>query len=214
MDKYHKIPNVFLRDHDTPGNPVIYGAYSTPAIGYIAHLDWLWTEKIDGTNIRIQYAKDSGFSVAGRTDNAQIPPRLQAFLSTTFSDRCERISTIFADAQPVTFYGEGFGMNIQAAGPGYGPQPRFALFDIKVGQYFLPPADVSNIAMELNLERATIIGCGPLDHAIQRVKQGFKSSFGDLTAEGIIAIPTVPLYGGSGRVITKIKHRDFANADL
>ena len=45
------------------------------------------------------------------------------------------------------------------------------------------------------------------------VRKGVGSEWGDFPAEGIVARPATELCTrGGGRIITKIKHKDFANA--
>ena len=50
----------------------------------------------------------------------------------------------------------------------------------------------------------------PLSTAIDIVKNGLKSTFGDFEAEGIVARPVVPMFSRNGdRIIVKIKGKDF-----
>ena len=52
-----------------------------------------------------------------------------------------------------------------------------------------------------------------LPEAIEVVKKGYNSAFGEFLAEGLIAEPLVPMFNRKGeRVITKIKTRDFKKA--
>lgn len=42
------------------------------------------------------------------------------------------------------------------------------------------------------------------------VRKGFKSAWGDFTAEGLVGRPLVELKGRDGsRIITKLKYKDF-----
>jgi hypothetical protein len=51
-----------------------------------------------------------------------------------------------------------------------------------------------------------------LHDAVRMASAGFKSTWADFTAEGIVARPAVELQTRSGqRIIAKIKHRDFAH---
>jgi hypothetical protein len=55
------------------------------------------------------------------------------------------------------------------------------------------------------------LGRGTLLEAIERVKEGFPSMIGQAQAEGMVLRPVVELTDRLGhRVITKVKHRDFA----
>ena len=70
MKEYHKIKSLYERDHHT--KKLIEGKYADETIEFLKDNKWEFTEKIDGTNIRILW---DGHKVmfAGRTDNAQIP---------------------------------------------------------------------------------------------------------------------------------------------
>jgi hypothetical protein len=55
-----------------------------------------------------------------------------------------------------------------------------------------------------------MIGTGRLCDAIDMIRNGLKSQFGDFEAEWIVARPTVAMLARSGeRIITKIKGLDF-----
>ena len=77
---YQKIPGPFRRD---PATNKLTDEWSSPDLGLLAGIDWIFTEKIDGTNIRVIW---DGYRVsfAGRSDNAQIPPVLLAWLESRF----------------------------------------------------------------------------------------------------------------------------------
>lgn len=64
--EYTKIPNIFKREMYGK-NKLIEGEYSTPELEYLSDALWEFTEKVDGTNIRIVW---DGYRVsfAGRTD--------------------------------------------------------------------------------------------------------------------------------------------------
>ena len=54
MRKYEKIDTLFARDMEGT-KKLMPGVFRDPTIEYLAHLDWDWTEKVDGTNIRIYW---------------------------------------------------------------------------------------------------------------------------------------------------------------
>ena len=80
--EYVKIPNIYKRE-EYGNNKLIEGEYATPELEYLANIPWVWTEKVDGTNIRVQW---DGHSVTfgGRTDKAQIPAHLVNKLNELF----------------------------------------------------------------------------------------------------------------------------------
>ena len=80
--EYTKIPNIFKRE-EHGNNKLIEGDYSTPELEYLANVPWVWTEKVDGTNIRVVWDGHS-VSFGGRTDKAQIPAHLVNKLNELF----------------------------------------------------------------------------------------------------------------------------------
>ncbi len=81
MKEYPKIQSIYKRDEQT--HLFLEGEWSLPEFAYLSNNEWEWTEKIDGTNIRIIWTPKSdkweeahiawGVSVKGKTDRAQIP---------------------------------------------------------------------------------------------------------------------------------------------
>ena len=53
MKEYHKIHTVFKRDPANKYRTLLMGEYSHPEFAYLRYNDWVFTEKVDGTNIRI-----------------------------------------------------------------------------------------------------------------------------------------------------------------
>ena len=53
MREYHKITTVFDRDPENKFKTLIDGQFSKPEFEYLANNEWDFTEKVDGTNIRI-----------------------------------------------------------------------------------------------------------------------------------------------------------------
>lgn len=210
MSEYVKIQTVFKRDMATKHKTLLEGQYTLPEFEYLAGNEWVFTEKVDGTNIRVTY---DGFSVAfgGRTDDAQIPATLLNRLRERFV--IEKLSEVFPDAVDgqAVLYGEGYGAKIQKGGGNYRADQDFVLFDVRVGDWWLQRADVEDVAGRLALDVVPIIGRGSLRQMIEMTKCRFKSTWGDFEAEGIVARPATELRTRGGqRVITKIKCRDFA----
>lgn len=204
MEEYTKIQSVFKRDEKT--HKFIEGQYSLPEIEYLKNNDWVWTEKIDGTNIRVDWSDALRFG--GRTDNAQMPTFLLSKLQDLFGEF--DFDGQFPDG--VTLYGEGYGAKIQKGGDNYiANGVDFILFDVKIGGWWLKREDVEGIAQSLGIKVVPIIGIGSIDDAIWMMKSdGIKSTFGDFLAEGLVLKPQVELKSRNGhRIITKMKHKDF-----
>jgi hypothetical protein len=209
MKPYHKIQTVLKRD--PPGGPVT-DEYARPEFEYLANLPWIWTEKIDGTNIRVMWLEKEEHTLeitfGGRTDNANMQPNLFERLTEMFTKRYDLFPTMFKE--PVCLYGEGFGAGTYKGGGRYSATPNFALFDVKIGDWWLERANVADIAQKLDLVVAPFLGAGTLPQMIDYVRGGFNSVWGDFPAEGIVAQPAVPLVNRHGkRIITKLKCKDF-----
>jgi ATP-dependent RNA circularization protein (DNA/RNA ligase family) len=210
MKEYHKIDTIFKRDEKGKIQP---GVFSTPEFEYLRYNKWVFTEKVDGTNVRVMFG--SSLKFGGKTDNAQMPMYLLEKLQTILT--YEKMNALFpitdgqTEPRSVCLYGEGYGAKIQKGGGNYNPSGvDFVLFDVRIGNWWLKREDVEEIATKLGIQVVPIIGEGSLEDAVQMTAKGFNSLWGDFLAEGIVLRPATELYGRNGRrVITKIKHRDF-----
>ncbi len=214
--EYHKIQTVFKR---TERGIIIPDEYTTDEIAYLAPLKWRWTEKIDGTNIRLHYDGTS-VTVGGRTDNAQIPGSLVFALAKWNRPEmwhevfCADINGVGCEGpQDVTVYGEGYGAGIQKGGGLYRPDKGFIVFDVRVGSFWLKPAAVADIATKLGFDTVPFIGEFTLPEAIATVRNrvsGVRSAFPGVAIEGIVGTPLARLYDAKGeRMIVKLKVADF-----
>jgi hypothetical protein len=209
VSEYHKIQTLFKRDMTSKHKTLLEGQWTLPEFEYLAGNVWTFTEKVDGTNIRVIF-KDGGITFGGRTEDAQIPAQLVGRLNERFLPLAAKLGEVFADGQAV-LYGEGYGAKIQKGGGNYRPDQGFALFDVRVGQWWLQRDDVHDVAQKLGLDVAPVIGAGTLHDAVAWAKRGIQSTWGDFQAEGIVARPQIELNTRSGhRLIAKIKCRDFA----
>jgi len=212
-NKYHKILSLFKRNM-AGDKKFIIGDWSTPELKYLKDNQWVFTEKIDGTNIRIMWdGKEVVFG--GRSDNAQLPVPLTMKLDELFKrmEPRQKFAEIFP-LEPeldVIFYGEGYGAKIQKGGGNYIPDGvDFVLFDVAINGLYLERHNVEDIANKFGIKIVPIIGHGTLEEAIEMTKKGFKSQWGDFTAEGIVARPKTEMRTRRGdRIITKVKYRDF-----
>ena len=209
MKEYHKIQTVFLRDPKTNYKTLLQGQYALPEFEYLSKNSWLFTEKVDGTNIRISQS-EGRLIVSGRTDNSSIP----VFLLETIQARFQSsLLTQVFDTEDFCLYGEGYGVKIQKGGGNYKLDgTNFVLFDVRVGDWWLQRKDVVDVAFKLGIDVIPIIGEGSLEWMVKSVQIGIISRWGDFPAEGIVARPKTELYTRSGhRIITKIKAKDFQN---
>lgn len=206
MKEYHKIQTVFLRDLTTKFKTLLEGEFTLPEFRYLANNEWVFTEKVDGTNIRIMFDGQK-ISFGGKTDNANLPSPLVDKLQAMFLPQLQTFYEKFKDG--VCLYGEGYGEKIQNGG-NYRKDQSFVLFDVKIGDWWLERSSVQEIASTLNIDIVPIIGTGTLFDLVEKVKSGFNSTWGNFKAEGIVARPACELKSRNGdRIITKLKYRDF-----
>jgi len=191
---------------------LIEGAFRNPLVEYIKDCEWIFTEKIDGTNIRIMW---DGHKVTfnGRTDNAQLHGHLVERLNELFINNAveELFEQKFGESE-VMFIGEGYGAGIQKGGGDYLETKDFILFDIMVGNVFLERENIEEIAKAFNLQVVPIIPVRTINEAVQYVKTKPLSAVGKgiREIEGVIGVPRIRMTDFRGnRVIVKIKVEDF-----
>lgn len=208
MSEYHKIQSMFLRDPATKYRTFLAGQWAMPEFAYLADNQWIFEEKVDGTNIRIEL-KNGVVTYGGRTDNAQTPTFLLAKLQELFP--AEKMIGAFPDCAEVVLYGEGYGAKIQKGGGDYIPDDcSFILFDVRVGQWWLSRESVTEIAEKLGVARVPTIGQGTLYEAVEMCEAGFSSLMRNTPPEGLVIRPCVDLFARNGsRIITKLKLKDF-----
>jgi hypothetical protein len=210
MKEYQKIETIYERSMD--GNKkLIEGQWRNPIVAYLKNMPWVWVEKIDGTNIRVQWDGHT-FNFAGRTDKAEIPKLLLARLQEIFlNDKMEQMfEQLFGETEVIVF-GEGYGVKIQKCGGDY-LQDRndFRVFDIMVNDTYLDLSDVVDICNKLGLHMVHMISTGTLLEAVEFIKQKPISTHGKCIMEGLVCRPWVRIYDHQGkRIIVKIKVKDF-----
>jgi len=208
MSEYHKIQTVYKRDPATKHKTLLEGEFSLPEFEYLKNNAWAFTEKVDGTNIRLMSSPD-GVRIGGRTDNAQIPAFLLDALGPIVARVAARHAVLFGDAD-VILYGEGYGAKIQKAGGNYRDDQSFVLFDVKVGNWWLQRDDVADVGTKVGVDVVPLIGIGTLHNMVETARRGFQSTWGDFQAEGIVARPLTELHSRNGhRIIAKVKCKDF-----
>ncbi len=211
--EYPKITTLFERDPEQNFKRVIEGKYAKPEFEYLKNADWEFTEKVDGTNIRV-ILKPDDVEFRGKTDNAQIPPFLLDRLAVVFTSFPARYAVVFPNTPEVILCGEGYGAKIQKGGGNYIPDGvDFILFDVYIGGYWLEPDNVRDVGIQVGVKRVPVLGVGPITNLIEWPKYGFKSRITanlDTDAEGIVARPRVQLFNRQGeRIIWKLKCKDF-----
>ena len=209
MNQYDKIQTVFKRDMTNNGKTLLLDQFSLPEFEFLQANQWVFTEKVDGTNIRIMIY-NGRVSFGGKTDNAQIPAPLVARLREVFDPQTEKLAEMFPAGG--CLYGEGYGPKIQKGGGNYGKIQDFVLFDVKVAEWWLERDNIEDVADNLGLRVVPIIGEGTIADMVEITRKGLFSEWGNFAAEGIVARPKVELRTrNNSRIITKLKTRDFQN---
>ena len=210
MYKYHKIETLFNRDDKFKVTDEI----RLPEFKNIKN--WLITEKIDGTNIRVIFTPDDKLLFRGRTDNASIPTFLLEELQNMFT--VEKIKSILDNPieQGLCLYGEGYGAKIQKGGGNYNKGNSFRLFDIWIDGCWLEWDSVEEIAEKLEISTVPSLGRCSMQTAIIMVKEKRYSSVAqeegltNCEAEGIVAraYPTM-LFRRGTPIKWKLKIKDY-----
>lgn len=210
---YPKIDGLFLRD---PINKkIVPNAFRSQEVKYLENNDWIWTEKIDGTNIRVIW---DGYTVsfAGRTNRAQIPSNLLEYLEKTFGgQKNEQLFEQKFGNTPVILFGEGYGPGIQKGG-NYRDDVSFILFDVFIdGVVWLQRESIEDIASYFSIEVVPIVKIDSVGWAIDFVKTHPYSIVADKNGkkcfmEGLVGVPAImPLTRIGKRIMVKVKWDDL-----
>ena len=210
MREYHKIETVFNRSTDGDKR-LIWGDYRNETVEYLANNIWQFTEKIDGTNIRIHW-DGHNVEVGGRTDRAQIPKHLMDYLSATFlTPEVEEMFEQTYGEKDVILFGEGYGAKIQNGGD-YRSDVSFILFDVLIGDNWQSRELVETTAKMFGIDVVPIVLEGTIGDGIDYVMQHNNSTIGNAVMEGVVGRPKVEMKDRLGnRIIVKIKWKDFKN---
>ena len=198
----------------------IIGDYAEPEFGNIKK--WRVDEKIDGTNVRIVFSRaqsggqtlfdgwSTGVTYLGRTENAQMPTHLLAYLQSTLTKEC--IGKAFPEATDVILFGEGYGPKIQAGGGNYRSDAGFILFDVFVGGWWLKWEDVTEIAHKLGIPHSPHLGIMTEEEIVEFVKSKplSRCSVIPQMMEGVIArADPLVLFRNGKPVKWKLKCKEF-----
>ncbi len=210
MREYHKIETVFNRSTDGDKR-LIWGDYRNETVEYLADNIWQFTEKIDGTNIRIHW-DGHNVEIGGRTDRAQIPKHLMDYLSATFlTPEVEELFEQTYGEKDVMLFGEGYGAKIQNGGD-YRSDVSFILFDVLIGDNWQSREWVEATAKMFGIDIVPIVLEGTIGDGIDYVMQHNNSTIGSAVMEGVVGRPKVEMKDRRGnRIIVKIKWKDFKN---
>lgn len=210
MKFYHKIETLFERAMDG-SKKLIPWKWNNPAVAFLADCDWVWTEKVDGTNICIHW---DGHQITfwGRKEGSSIPSHLLNYLTRTFlTDETEQLFEQKFGEKEVHLYGEGYGPKIQKCGHLYRDDVGFILFDVQVDGWWLRRDAVFDVATAFGIDAVPVVGIGSLGDAIDFIRENPNSVLSDkVKMEGLVCRPVEELFDRAGnRLVVKIKYRDF-----
>jgi len=220
MIEYQKIETLYDRGADFSVDTT---KLRLPEFGNVKN--WHITEKIDGTNIRVEILPDGSIHFGGRTENAQIHATLLDYLLATFTtDKAWSAFDIGDKEKPfagATLYGEGYGPKVQSGGK-YRKDMAFILFDVLVAdRWWLSPGNVEDVAHKFAINAVPSLGDISI---LPATEQDLRDILGDggnslrayidsnnrVEAEGIVARAAPMLYLRDGRrCMWKLKFSDF-----
>lgn len=208
--EYHKIETLFERSPET--KKLDKTKWRNPTVKMLRNCEWVFTEKIDGTNIRVWW---DGHEVCfgGRTDKANIPKHLGEKLTELFGGETEEqmFEQLFG-SKNVVLYGEGYGPKIQSGGI-YRDDVSFVLFDVNVDGTWLKREAVKEIADAFGIDVVPVVLVGTLADGwdyVQNTEFSTLAKKPSAPMEGVVGRPVEDVFDRHGnRVIVKIKRRDM-----
>lgn len=208
MIEYNKIETLYKRDMEGT-KKLLDGEFRNPAVEFLKDNVWQFTEKVDGTNVRIFW---DGHTVqfGGRTDKAQMPVPLVNYLNSIFgTPEAEQIFEEKFGNTEVILFGEGYGPKIQNGGL-YRNDVSFIMFDVLIAGNYQPRESIEDIAKAFGVDVVPIIFEGTIQEGVDFVKTNPDSTMGTAKMEGLVGRPKVEMRDRCGkRVIVKIKWEDF-----
>lgn len=219
VGKYPSIRNIHPKIRiPGSGDRYDYTEWDSPLIEQTRHLDWQWTEKIDGTNIRIGWDGVDQVSVSGREHKHGNLPGDE----TGLPDLLAETFTVGAFARtytgkPMTIFCEGYGPKIGPRGHLYGDAPHLAVLDVVIDGWWLRRDGIEDVAETFGLTAPPILpsAYSSFEHARDMVRWGFVSLMvpagsRSFYAEGLVGRLDLDLLTRDRKPIrVKIKHQYY-----
>jgi hypothetical protein len=216
--EYPKVETLYNRNPENMKR-VILGDLRKDEFGLVDR--WLVTEKVDGTNMRVQLSVDENgeprIRFGGRTSRAQIPVPVLDYMTETFP--LDKVAAAFDPGITVVLFGEGYGPRIQKGGGLYRADISFRLFDVAVinaRTWWLNWNGVVDIAEKLAIDTVPLLADNvTTEAAIALVEQPSTTAYQDggtgCVQEGIVARADPLLLMRDGkRMVWKLKASDLA----
>lgn len=183
-------------------------AYRSPLLAYLAESPWVYSRKVDGENIRIQWDGEQALW-NGKSNAFQCSAEFTEYMNNTFLE--EIFEEKFGREKMVTLFGEKMGPKTQGNELGL-EKDEVVLYDVNINGTWLPKVDVVEISKYFGFDVPSIYRYMPHGQAPAKLRELIEmcanGEFKDW--EGIVATPLVELRDQGGhRVIVKIKNRDY-----
>lgn len=215
MEKYNKIETLF--EFDLKTKKFIHGKFFNHTVELLKDYQWLFSEKVDGTNFRLNW---DGYNMryAGRTDTSEFSADQKEYIESNIAtpEMEQALEHKFKDKE-VTIFGELHGKNIQKVGKLYSEDYQFKVFGMKfpisekpLKRKYLSRLSVVTIAKSLGFDVVPYVFKGTIAEAMEYVNRTEKSTFSEAPLEGLVGIPEGDLLDCNGeKIIIKIKRRDI-----
>jgi len=205
MTEYQKIESLYTFD---PTIKRFRRKIYNPIVEYLKDNSWCGSEKVDGTNTRVQWDGHS-FSFGARTDAGDLPKRIREILSQVFNYDMEVVfEQKFAEKEVILFM-EGYGGKVQNGT--YLCDEKIIGYDIMVDNIYLDKNTSKQIFEDLGIEFVPLIEFNNLQEAIDYVYNNKQSIIEpESKIEGLVCFPKARVYDHMGnRIIVKIKNKDL-----
>ena len=212
MTEYQKIETLYKFDNATK---TYTDEFYSPYVEYLRNNKWLSSEKVDGTNVSVQF---DGHRVEfhGRTERSVLSKEVLSALTEKFADSEVEFEQLFC-GKPAILFMECYGGKIQ--GGVYGGKERLIGFDIMVNGQYLDKRCIGEIFAKFDVDCVEFKEIENLDVAINEVKSWTENTQagiskycekGTTVKEGLVCVPAVRIQDNQGkRIIVKIKVKDI-----
>ena len=184
-------------------------AYRSPLLAYLAESPWVYSRKVDGENIRIQWDGEQALW-NGKSNNFQCSAEFTEYMNNTLLE--EIFEEKFGRDKVATLFGEKMGPKTQGNELGL-EKDEVILYDVNINGTWLSNESIIEIAEYFGIRTAFDFMGTPVKGRARSTLRGLiemcsEGEFDDW--EGIVAHPLVEVRDQGGhRVIVKIKNKDY-----
>ncbi len=181
-------------------------AYRSPLLAYLAESPWVYSRKVDGENIRIQWDGEQALW-NGKSNAFQCSAEFTEYMNNTFLE--EIFEEKFGREKVVTLFGEKMGPKTQGNELGL-EKDEVVLYDVNINGTWLRGEDMVEVAKYFQIH--TVHDWMSPSYRLHSLRGLIEScANGEFKGwEGIVATPLVEMRDQGGhRVIVKIKNKDY-----